>query len=86
RNRFIKDPELHDRFKSTIEGLYGNNGAYAKALHRHTLRLFLSLVLFLDKAAQLEPSLMPTHKGIFRADADFKCSKDIVKIFAKEAL
>ena len=86
RNRFIKDPELHDRFKSTIEGLYGNNGAYAKALHRHTLRLFLSLVLFLDKAAQLEPPLIPTRKGIFRSDADFKCSEDIVINFAKEAL
>jgi len=86
RNRFIKDPELHDRFKSTIEGLYGNNGAYAKALHRHTLRLFLSLVLFLDKAAQLEPPLMPTRKGIFRADADYKRSEDIVTNFAREVL
>eukprot|EP00939_MAST-03C_sp_MAST-3C-sp1_P005132 g5132.t1 len=86
RERLLKDPELTSQFSKTIEGLYGNQNRYAKALHRHTLRTFLAIVLFLDKAAQLDPPLLPNERGLFRPKSKIKTSSAVVVEFGKEVL
>lgn len=81
---FLGDPELDEEYRDTRKGLFDENPEYKQELRRRTLRRFLKLVIFLDRAKQA--SLIDHPSCLFRVDAPIKSSADMLINFAKEFL
>lgn len=85
RERLLQDPDTCLKFKTTKNGTFGKG--YAEQSAKLTLRRFLMVVLFLDRAKQ--STLPETIEGgpcLFNKASPFKQSRDIVVSFAKEFL
>ncbi|GBG26415.1 Abnormal spindle-like microcephaly-associated protein-like [Hondaea fermentalgiana] len=81
---FLGDPELDEEYRATKKGLFDENPEYKQEMRRRTLRRFLKLVIFLDRAKQA--SLIDHPSCLFRVDSPIKSSADMLINFAKEFL
>eukprot|EP00943_MAST-04B_sp_MAST-4B-sp1_P006218 g6218.t1 len=82
KNRVLQDPATSDSFKTTKQGVFGKG--YVGALARVTLRRFLMLVLFLDKAKQ--SNILGNGPCLFNQNSKIKSSRDMLITFAKQFL
>eukprot|EP00516_Mucochytrium_quahogii_P003305 CAMPEP_0203752440 /NCGR_PEP_ID=MMETSP0098-20131031/6372_1 /ASSEMBLY_ACC=CAM_ASM_000208 /TAXON_ID=96639 /ORGANISM=" , Strain NY0313808BC1" /LENGTH=837 /DNA_ID=CAMNT_0050642615 /DNA_START=99 /DNA_END=2609 /DNA_ORIENTATION=+ len=83
-NYFLGDPELDETYRDTRKGLFDENPEYKSELKRRTLRRFLMLVLFLDRAKAA--SLIDHPACLFHCDSKIKSSKEMIIAFSKEFL
>jgi hypothetical protein len=48
QERLLNDPEVVSKYKNTKEGVFGPS--FSQSIHKHSLKKFLKVVYFLDKA------------------------------------
>jgi len=80
----LGDPELDETYKDTKKGLFDENPEYKAELRKRSLRRFLHLVLFLDRAKK--ESLIDHPGCLFQVDSPIKSSSGMLVVFAKEFL
>jgi len=83
-NNFLSDTELNETFKETKRGLFDENPEYKSQMRRLTLRRFLMLVIFLDRAKIA--SVIDHPSCLFEITSGVKSSNDVLIAFAKEFL
>ena len=85
RHRLLNDPDTASKFRTTKTGTFGKG--YGEQLSKLTLRRFLMVVLFLDRAKQeTQPETIEGGPCLFNKMSPFKTSRDIVGSFAKDFL
>jgi abnormal spindle-like microcephaly-associated protein len=77
--RLMSDPDIVAHYKTTKDGVFGP--AYGIALHRHALKRFLLLVLFLDRAKSLD--FLPHQLCLFNKEAPVKSNREMILRFSK---
>ena len=80
--RMLQDTAICEQFKTSKQGVFGKG--YTTALARATLRRFLMVVLFLDKAKQA--NILSNGPCLFTAESKIKSSATMVTGFAKKFL
>ncbi|KAL4219252.1 hypothetical protein ACF0H5_021834 [Mactra antiquata] len=81
--RLLANPDIADEYAHpTVPHLYKDG--YALASAQHTLKKFLMLVYFLDKAKQRR--LIDHNPCLFCKDSDMKASKDLLLQFSRDFL
>ncbi|XP_041377587.1 abnormal spindle-like microcephaly-associated protein homolog [Gigantopelta aegis] len=81
--RLVDSPDLAREFSHpTVPHLYRNG--YAEAVAQHTLKKFLLIVFFLDRAKTSR--LIDHDPCLFCKDADIKASRDLLVCFSRDYL